>query len=127
MDKMSTEKKGRGPNAHNKNKVEIGKKVAFPLVLEVFEYWKHTMGKKRAQLDIKRERDLRWAIAVYNVEGCKDAIAGCALSDFHMGKNKQKTAYNDISVIFRDAAHVEKFQELYDAGNKSAKSNWANE
>jgi len=44
-----------------------------------------------------------------------------------MGKNKQKTAYNDISVIFRDAAHVEKFQEMYDAGNKSVKSNWASE
>jgi hypothetical protein len=124
---MSTEKKGRGPNAHNMSKIEMGKKVAFPLVLEVFEYWKQTMGKKRAQLDIKRERDLRWAIAAYSVEGCKDAINGCALSDFHMGKNKQKTAYNDISVIFRDAAHVEKFLDLYDTGNTSAKSNWASE
>jgi hypothetical protein len=124
---MSTEKKGRGPNAHNRSKIEMGKKVAFPLVLEVFEYWKLTMGKKRAQLDIKRERDLRWAIAAYSVEGCKEAIAGCALSDFHMGKNKQKTSYNDISVIFRDASQIEKFQELYDAGNTSAKSNWASE
>lgn len=124
---MSTDKKGRGPNAHNKTKIELGRKIALPLVLEVFEYWKTRMGKKRAQLDIKRERDIRWAIAVYSVEGCKEAIDGCTMSDFHMGKNKQKTAYNDISVIFRDAAHVEKFQEMYDAGNTSAKSNWANE
>jgi len=48
-----------GQTPHNKSKIEMGKKVAFPLVLEVFEYWKQTMGKKRAQLDIKRERDLR--------------------------------------------------------------------
>lgn len=119
--------KGRGPSIHNKNKTELGKKVSMNLVLEVFEYWKDAMSKKRASLDIKRERDIRWAIAVYSVQGCKDAIDGCKLSDFHMGKNKQKTAYNDVSVIFRDADHVERFQELYDKNQTSAKSKWASE
>lgn len=125
---MTDKKSSRGPSIHNRNKIELGKKVNFNLVLEVFEYWKSTMGKKRATLDIKRERDLRWAIAVYSVEGCKNAIDGCALSDFHMGKNKQKTAYNDVSVIFRDAEHVERFLELYDKeADKGGKRKWAEE
>lgn len=119
--------KGRGPSIHNKNKIELGKKVSMNLVLEVFEYWKDAMSKKRASLDIKRERDIRWAIAVYSVQGCKDAIDGCKLSDFHMGKNKQKTVYNDVSVIFRDSEHVERFLELYDKNQNSAKSKWASE
>lgn len=118
---------GRGPSIHNKNKIELGKKIDMHLVLEVFEYWKSVMGRKRATLDIKRERDIRWGIAVYSVQGCREAIDGCKLSDFHMGKNKQKTAYNDVSVIFRDADHVERFQELYDKNQTSAKSKWANE
>lgn len=124
---MADGKQGRGPNAFNKTKIELGKKVAFPLVLEVFEYWKDTMGKKRAALDLKRERDIRWAIAVYNVQGCKDAIDGCKTSDFHMGKNARKTEYNDISLIFRDSEHVEKFQDMLDKKNSSAKSKWADD
>lgn len=124
---MADGKGTRGPNAHNKTKIELGKKIQMELVLEVFEYWKSSMGKKRASLDIKRERDIRWAIAVYSVQGCKDAIDGCRLSDFHMGKNARKTAYNDISLIFRDAEHIEKFQELLDQSKESAKSRWANQ
>lgn len=124
---MGDGKNKRGPNAHNKTKVELGKKIQMELVLEVFEYWKTTMGKKRAALDLKRERDIRWAIAVYSVQGCRDAIDGCKLSDFHMGNNARKTEYNDISLIFRDAEHVEKFQELLDKSKESAKSRWANQ
>jgi hypothetical protein len=44
-----------------------------------------------------------------------------------MGKNKSKTAYNDISLIFRDADHVEKFLDMNDNPTTSAKSNWINE
>lgn len=124
---MSDGKNKRGPNTHNKTKIELGKKVPMELVLEVFEYWKQAMGKKRATLDLKRERDIRWAIAVYSVQGCRSAIDGCRLSDFHMGKNARKTEYNDISLIFRDAEHVEKFLELVDKSKDSAKSRWASD
>ena len=125
---MSTDKKGRGPSVHNQTKIQLGKKVNMNLVVEVFEYWKTKTARNRATLDIKRERDIRWAIAVYSVQTCKEAIDGCLLSDFHMGKNKEKTVYNDVAIIFRDAAHVEKFLDLYDGVNsKSAKSKWAEE
>ena len=122
---MSTERKGRGPSIHNKDKTELGRKIHTALVLEVFEYWKDKMGKKRAVLDKNRHRDLAWGIAVYNVEQCKQAIDGCAGSEWHMGNNRNKTAYNDITLIFRDAEHVERFLDLYDKMNeKSAKDKW---
>jgi len=123
-----TSKKGRGESSHNRNKTELGKKIHTSLVVEVFEYWKMRMNKKRAVLDTKRHRDLAWAIALYNVETCKQAIDGCAASDFHMGHNKSKTPYNDITLIFRDAEHVEKFLDTYDTHNgKGIKERWLND
>ena len=123
-------KKGRGENTHNKNKTELGRKIHTALVVEVFEYWKTTMGKKRSVLDTKRHRDIAWGIAVYNVETCKQAIDGCASSAWHMGQNRNKTVYNDITLIFRDAEHVEKFLDMYDdnvSSNKGAKERWLND
>lgn len=125
---MGTERKGRGPSAHNRDKTELGRKISTALVLEVFEYWKDRMGKKRAILDKNRHRDLAWGIALYNAEQCKQAIDGCATSEWHMGKNRNKTAYNDITLIFRDAEHVERFLDLYDEANKqTAKDKWLND
>lgn len=37
------------------------------------------------------------------------AVDGCAASDFHQGENKAGKVWDDIGLIFRDAAHVEKF------------------
>jgi len=125
---MGTERKGRGLSSHNKDKTELGKKISTVLVLEVFEYWKDKMSKKRAVLDKNRHRDLAWGIALYNVEQCKQAIDGCAASSWHMGQNKHRTAYNDITLIFRDAEHVERFLDIYDETNKqTAKDKWLND
>ena len=63
---MSTEKKGRGPSVHNQTKIQLGKKVNINLVVEGFADWKTKTARNRATLDIKRERDIRWAIAVYS-------------------------------------------------------------
>lgn len=117
--------KGRGPNAHNKAKTELAKTVAPSLIQEVFDYWKLVMGKQRAVLDKKRSRDIGWAIAVWGVEGAREAIDGCKLSPFHMGKNARNTVYNDIGLIFRDAERVERFHdELDKSRKKSAKDKW---
>jgi hypothetical protein len=122
---MGSERKGRGPSVHNQDKTQLGKKIATVLVLEVFEYWKEKMGKKRAVLDKNRHRDIAWGIAVYNVEQCKQAIDGCASSPWHMGDNRARTAYNDVTLIFRDSVHVERFLDLCDKSNeKSAKDKW---
>jgi hypothetical protein len=45
-----------------------------------------------------------------------------------MGQNKNKVAYNDITLIFRDSEHVERFLDIYDENNKkSAKDKWLND
>lgn len=116
----SNEKRGRF--SHNKGKAEIAKTVAPSLIQEVFDYWKLVMGKKRAVLDSKRSRDIGWAIAIYGVDGAKEAIDGCKLSPFHMGDNDRDTVYNDVTLIFRDAERIERFQER--AELKSAKDKW---
>jgi len=125
MPTMTTTPKGRGENVHNQSKSKLAKTVSPALIQEVFDYWKETMGKKRAVLDSKRTRDIGWAIALWGVEGARDAIDGCKASDFHMGNNSRKTVYNDITLIFRDAEHVERFQETLDKSRQSsAKRKW---
>lgn len=81
-------------------------------ILEVYEHWVSVMrpGKKRVPaLDEKRRLKVAAAIADYGVDECKKAIDGCARSDFHMGRNKQKKRYDDLELILRDQDHVERF------------------
>jgi hypothetical protein len=79
---------------------------------EVYEHWINVMrpGKKRVPaLDDKRRLKVAAAIADYGADECKRAINGCALSDFHMGRNKQKKRYDDLELILRDQDHIERF------------------
>lgn len=81
-------------------------------ILEVYEHWIQVMrpGKKRVPaLDEKRRLKVAAAISDYGVEDCKNAINGCARSEFHMGRNKQKKRYDDLELILRDQDHVERF------------------
>jgi hypothetical protein len=91
-----------------------GAGVSEEQVDEIYQYWVAIMrpGKARVpKLDIERVRKMKWAIADYGVELCKQAIDGCAASDFHMGRNKANKRYDDITLIFRDVEHVEMFLE----------------
>jgi len=81
-------------------------------IVTVYEYWVSVMrpGKKRVpSLDEKRRLKVASAIADYGVEDCLKAIDGCAVSDFHMGRNRQKKRYDDLELILRDQDHVERF------------------
>ena len=82
--------------------------------LEVFTYWCDVMGKRGyTRLDDKRLRAIKRGLAAVGLDGCKQAIDGCALSDFHMGRDP-KTAgrrQNKLTLIFRDAEHWEGFIE----------------
>jgi hypothetical protein len=92
-------------------KLDNSATVADDLIEDVFNHWIDAMGKnpKRVALDEKRRRNIGNAISFYGVETCKDAIDGCLLSDFHMGRNRQNKKYNDIELILRDAEHIERF------------------
>jgi hypothetical protein len=85
-------------------------------VQEVFDFWLttcRTSGRGlRPVLTDKRAKIIGQAISWYGVEGCCTAIAGCAKSEWHMGKNPMGKKYDSIELILRDAEHIERFAEI---------------
>lgn len=80
---------------------------------EVFNYWKTTMQHERARLDAARSKVIKARLENgYSVEDLKMAIDGCAKSDFHMGQNSRGQKYDAITLILRDADHVDKFLDI---------------
>lgn len=77
---------------------------------KVFAYWQKAMGKTKAKLDEKRGRAIDKAIARgHSLEELCRAIDGCAASPWHRGQNDRGRPYDDLELILRDAAHVERF------------------
>lgn len=77
----------------------------------VFQHWRKAMRKNAApQFDEKRQRQVRKQLKAGRTvaELCR-AIDGCAASAWHM-ENRQ----TDLSLICRDADHVEKFMAFAD-------------
>jgi predicted transcriptional regulator len=79
-------------------------------VSEIFEHWQRVMQKPRAKLDNKRKASILKALRMgYSIVLIKQAIDGCAASAFHMGRNRDNKRHNDITLILRDASHIESF------------------
>jgi hypothetical protein len=82
----------------------------------VFEHWLHVLRTGRPgitpQLSPERRRKIAAAIALYGSDICCAAIDGCTKSPFHMGANPRQRRYDDISLILRDAKHIEMFADL---------------
>lgn len=84
----------------------------------VFQCWKEAMEHPKARLDAKRKDVIsRRLTDGYSVDDLCIAIRGCGESDFHMGKNDRNTKYNDITLICRDAKHVDQFIEIAQGAN----------
>ena len=76
----------------------------------IFNYWQEVHNHKRAKLDDTRKKKIKDRLKDgYSVEEIKMAINGCKLSPHHMGKNDNGTTYDDISLICRDATHLDGF------------------
>jgi len=116
----------RGPNMHTRQQRAQSSTIPSEQIGEIFGYWKEIMKKRNPILDKKRSSRIGWAIANYGMEACRQAIDGCALSPWHMGQNPSNKAYNDISLIFRDAEKTEGFIERYEKSKKNARSEWIN-
>ncbi len=104
--------KSRGPSKLTRQQRQKAEKISNHDINAVYEYWCEVMrpGKTRVpSLDAKRSLKVASAIADYGVQECRRAIDGCAVSDFHMGRNKQKKRYDDLELIFRDQDHIERF------------------
>lgn len=88
-------------------------RTAFEDVIDVFEYWRIVCSHEKARLDTKREQVIRERLADgYSVEDLRLAIEGCALSPFHQGQNDRRTVYDSVSLILRDADHVDRFMDI---------------
>jgi len=94
-------------------------------IQEIFDFWRvHFKKPVSVILDVKRSRAIGAAIYDYGLEGCRNAITGCSMSDFHMGRNKTKTKYNDIELILRDSQHIEQFTEIYNSSVFANDGDW---
>lgn len=92
-------------------------KISKETVMEIFNFWVKTLRNSlrgpSPVLTPARDKKIRKALELYGSETCLQAIEGCSLSDFHMGKNKGGRRYDDIELILRDAKHIEQFVQYY--------------
>lgn len=91
-----------------------GESKSSDAVLKVFDYWRETMSSPKSVLDDKRRRKIKTALTHHPPDDLCKAIFGCSLSPFHMGDNPQKTKYNGVDLIFRDAEKIEQFMGFAD-------------
>ena len=84
-------------------------------VMRVWNEWVrvHRPGQEnRVRLTEEREERISWAVATYGADACVEAIEGCRLSPFHQGDNDRRRKYDDVELILRDAAKIERFREI---------------
>ncbi len=121
---MTEPTRGRPKSSKRLSKEKKASTVAEDQIIEVFNYWVSTCkteARRPPVLDEKRRLCIGAAIHDYGVEDCRNAIDGCTMSDFHMGRNKANKKYNDVELILRDSEHIERFLEMYE---KAVKDPW---
>ena len=80
------------------------------LVAEIFGYWQKVMDSPRSKLDARRTKSIRAALALgYTAHEIGQAIRGCSQTPHNMGANDRGEKYNDVTLILRDAAHIDRF------------------
>lgn len=79
----------------------------------VFAHWVFMLGKnpRRTALGPDRRRLIRKWLALYEEDTLLLAVEGCAASAFHAGDNDRQTVYNDLELILRNHANIERFAE----------------
>lgn len=112
----ATERNGKEGNGEDIDVCEVGTshvdtyEFHHNAITQLFEYWQRTMNHPCAKLDKKRKRAIDLALKLnYTVSELKKAIDGCKNTPYNMGKNDSGQVYDDISLIFRDAEHIERF------------------
>ena len=119
-------KRGRPASTQKLSRSKKAMSVPSSEIQELWDYWVSKMregSKRKPVLDDARRQYLGAALHDYGMDGCRDAIDGCALSEFHMGRNKMNKRYDSVELIFRDAEHIEKFHEILDKSTED-KEDW---
>lgn len=79
-------------------------------VEQIFAYWQKVMDSPRSQLDDKRRKAIKGAIAMgYSPRDLCRAIRGCSLTPHNMGQNDRNQKYNGIALILRSADQIDRF------------------
>lgn len=82
-------------------------------VRRVFDAWIASTGRTgQTQLSPKRRRLITAALKGYPLDDVLDAVKGWRQSAHHRGENQQRTVYNDLELLLRDAEHIERFRDL---------------
>jgi hypothetical protein len=75
-----------------------------------------TERTSQTKFDDRRRAAIRKGLKMFGVEDCVAIVRGCGKSDFHMGRDPKapgkNAAWSELTVIFRDAAHMEQFLAL---------------
>lgn len=79
---------------------------------QVFEAWTVSTGRTRSVLTPKRRRLIDAALKLYPLDDVIAAVRGWRHSRHHRGENDRSTVYNDLELLLRDAAQIEKFRDL---------------
>lgn len=80
---------------------------------EVFDYWKEKLEHPKSVLDKKRLIAIRARLKEgYTVERIKEAIDGIKNSPHNMGQNDRQTVFDDIELICRSGANVDRFADM---------------
>ena len=79
-----------------------------PDVGAVFDHWRSVWNHPQAKLDPKRKKAIESALKLgYSPDHLCEAISGYQNSSHHTGQNERQTVYDDISLMLRDAAHID--------------------
>ncbi|MDX1941455.1 MAG: helix-turn-helix domain-containing protein [Saprospiraceae bacterium] len=83
-------------------------------VERIFEFWKEHCKHPYSGLDDGRRKKIKSMLKLYTEQRLMNAIRGAALSEFHQGDNDRNKKFDDISLICRDANHVDEFIIIYE-------------
>jgi hypothetical protein len=92
----------------------------------IFDHWVTMMGKRAGMVAFgpARRKVVERALGLYSEEVLCLAIDGCAASAWHGGDNDRGRPYNDIELILRDEAHIERFAEDGERLHQAALAQW---
>ena len=81
----------------------------------IFDHWRSVHEHQRAKLDDKRAKVIGRALdAGYCEDDLCRSISGYRNSPHHMGRNEQRTVYDDIELQLRDAKHIDAGLRFFD-------------
>lgn len=110
LDRNGAATRGRKDAAQTKT----NKRYSDTDVRQVFESWIGSLGKDpdKYRLDNKRRSLITRALDQYSLDDVLAAVVGWKQSAFHRGNNERGKIYNDLSLILRDAEHIERFRDM---------------